>query len=164
MGNPSKCSSRLPIWTTPMLSNTPSPFLVFTGKDLPSNLEAAFNLYGNHLKTFAGCRGERQEDKEAFCSVTEFLTRSYGLSGPAGVHPCLYCLATKVNMQTKHAQLYPCRTLSGMDEAYKSYASAGHILAKAKSFQNCIRSCLFSIIPTDTCVLVLHLDLLEVVI
>ena len=88
----------------------------------------------------------------------EFLSLSYGLSGPAGVRSYMYCRASKAAMQLPLAP-FAERSLHSMNECYKSFSTAGHVLAKAKHFYNCIRPSLFCIEPQDVCVPVLHLDL-----
>ena len=78
------------------------PFLVFCGKDTPSNLQAVLERYIPQLLALKKWEVKWHEKtlKVPLFGDYEFLTKSYGLSGSSGVRPCLFCLATKADIQT----------------------------------------------------------------
>ena len=83
----------------------------------------------------------------------EFLTISYGLSGPSGTYPCLYCLAKKSDFQNPTPEsAFEKRTLEQLQANYSAFVASGSETNKAKQFNNCIRPCLLPIEPESVCV------------
>ena len=85
----------------------------------------------------------------------------YGLSGPSGKRPCLYCLMTKQDMQLPPAEQPSCetRTLQSLAADLKRFEADGSRLSRAKQYNNVIRTTLIPI-PLDwVCIPALHLDL-----
>eukprot|EP00117_Sycon_ciliatum_P005872 scpid38678/ scgid9643/ len=92
----------------------------------------------------------------------EFQTTVYGLSGLAGVHPCLHCLSTKQQIQQCPAdweQQPEPRTLDTLSLHHGQFMADGGRLSKAKHFYNAIRPAMLSVPIDHVCLPALHLDL-----
>eukprot|EP00117_Sycon_ciliatum_P046983 scpid49621/ scgid33600/ len=106
------------------------PFLVFTGKDLNSNLETTFNLFENQFQELGATVWKDKKTRLVLFGDYEFLSLSYGLSGPAGEHSCIYCRASKADMQLPHAP-FAERSLHSMNECYKLQRQSTSTIASA---------------------------------
>ena len=52
----------------------------------------------------------------------------YGLSGASGIRPCLFCLATKSDMQGGNEGVaLPCRDLAQLKSDYGGFMNAGSV-------------------------------------
>ena len=73
----------------------------------------------------------------------DFQSKLYGLSGAAGVHPCLHCTMTKTDMQQAPHRIFDCekRTLETLFLDNKKFVKlAGEKKAHAKSYNNVIHT------------------------
>eukprot|EP00117_Sycon_ciliatum_P016182 scpid19464/ scgid4041/ E3 ubiquitin-protein ligase NRDP1; RING finger protein 41 &gt; E3 ubiquitin-protein ligase NRDP1; RING finger protein 41 len=140
------------------LSNT-VPFLVFAAKDSPSNLATAFQPYAEQVDRLRSCSWKGKKIKVCLFGDYDFMMKLYGLSGASGVRPCLFCLATKKDMQPSPDTLFPDRTLDMLKEDLGRFVESGSRLQNAKQFNNVIRPQILPIELDDVCVPILHLDL-----
>ena len=75
----------------------------------------------------------------------DFLCKVYGISGPCGTFPCLWCLATKKHIQQQTTQI-PTRTLDTLIKDNESFKTTGQEdKRQAKHFHNCIHKPLLNI-------------------
>ena len=87
------------------------------------------------------------------------MLKCYDLSGPSGVRPCLYCLATNTGIQTCTSTKQRERTLQGLTEDYSSFVASGSTLQNIKFHSNVIRPYIVPIEVSNVCVPVLPLDM-----
>ena len=92
-------------------------------------------------------QGTREEKrlKLSLFGDYEFQTKMYGLSGAAGYHPCLYCTATKDDIQRPPPTINEKRTLASLAREHLAFVASGADKKKAKSFKNVINSALLDI-------------------
>ena len=90
----------------------------------------------------------------------EYLTKMYGLSGAAGVHPCLWCKATKNEIQ-KHKQdrigNTVQRTLHGIKRDNNRFVKAGAKKQNVKVYNNALQKPIWDIQLTQTAPPYLHI-------
>ena len=135
------------------------PFLVFAGKDTPANLATTFAPYAQQIITLQQTEWHGKHITVSLFGDYDFMMKCYGLSGPSGVRPCLYCLSTKTEMQSQAAGQHGERTLEGLKADHASFVASGSRLQHAKHHNNVIRPFVVPIEIRDVCVPVLHLDL-----
>ena len=93
----------------------------------------------------------------------EFQTVNYGLSGSAGVRPCLHCHTTK-SATAPPSEARPQgdrepRTLASLATDYNGFEAAGGQLPRAKFYNNVVRSLILPIPIRHVIIPILHLDL-----
>eukprot|EP00117_Sycon_ciliatum_P035782 scpid24552/ scgid0050/ len=114
------------------------PFLIFKAKDNASNLDTLLKAYHSQIKELASGKVTwkgRVVNLYLFVDY-EFMCKVYGISGASGVRSCLFCLATKTDMQTADSSLQQRRTLEQLAGDNARFQEAGSILAQAKNFHN----------------------------
>ena len=137
------------------------PFLVFGAKDYPANLATAFQPYSAQITALRELCWQEKTVRVILFGDYEFLCSVYGLSGPSGVRPCLFCLCKKTEFQaalSDRASGTP-RSLEQLASNYEQFKKDGSRLANAKEFNNVIRPALLPVPIPDICVPALHLDL-----
>lgn len=75
------------------------PVITFAAKDTPSNLATAFQPYAEQVTALRNTQWDGKAIRVVFFGDYEFLCLTYGLSGPSGYRPCLFCLTTKAEFQ-----------------------------------------------------------------
>ena len=68
-------------------------------KDTPANIRQILRPYCQQLSTLGGMQWRSKTMRLFVFGDYDFLLKAYGLSGPQGVHPCLYCTASKSQIQ-----------------------------------------------------------------
>ena len=79
----------------------------------------------------------------------EYLCKIYGLSGPQGTHPCLWCLVTKT--QIRHNAVTPStqqRNLKSLHTNHEAFVAQGGIKNSVSQHQNCLHAPL-SVVELD---------------
>ena len=93
----------------------------------------------------------------------EFQSKCYGLSGPSGVRPCLYCLCQKKSMDVATSDRQQpdkeLRTLESLAADHEKFVEVGENPSQVKHFNNALRPVILPISLDDVIVPVLHLDL-----
>ena len=142
------------------LQNT-VPFLVFAAPDSFENLATTLNPFADQVKMLMGTTWDSRYIRCIFFGDYELLCACYGLSGPSGRRPCLFCLSTKAEMQLPPTQqpAHEERSLQRLNEDLKRFEQNGSCLAHAKLFNNVIRPSLLPIPLEWVCIPALHLDL-----
>lgn len=134
------------------------PFLVFGAKDTASNLTTALTPFVGEMENLAATPWRGKAVKVMLFGDYAFQTTIYGLSGSSGLHPCLHCKISRVDMQSPEP-VAEQRSLQSLRSDNAQYCSAGAKLADAKKFFNSIRPPLLPIDVTDVIIPVLHLNL-----
>ena len=138
------------------------PILVLNAKDTPGNLSTAFASLVQHIDSLAATTWQNKSFRLVLFGDYEFQTTVYGLSGSAGVHPCLHCLSTKQQIQQYPAdweqQPEPC-TLNTLSLHHGQFMADGERLSKAKHLYNATRPAMLSVPIDHVCLPALHLDL-----
>ena len=75
----------------------------------------------------------------------DFQTKIYGLSEAAGYCPCLWCTATKDDIQRPPLTVNEHKTLASLAGNHLAFIANGSIKKNAKSFKNVIHSTLLDI-------------------
>ena len=137
------------------------PFLVFAAKDTPANLATAFKPYGTQLRQLGAEQWQGKRVRPILFGDYEFLCSIFGLSGPSGVRPCLFCLAPKKEFQKAKSDrpTHHARTLQSLADDYEKFCQNGARIVRAREFNNVIRPALLHVPIDDVCVPALHLDL-----
>ena len=83
----------------PNLVKNPVPFLIFAAKDTAANLATTFLPYSDQVMALQRQKWEGRTIHVLMFGDYGFLCTCYGLSGPSGNRPCLFCLTTKSAFQ-----------------------------------------------------------------
>ena len=137
------------------------PFLVFAAPDTVENLTTTFKPYAEQVEQLMAATWHGRRIRCVLFGDYEFMCVNFGMSGPSGKHPCLYCSLTKEEMQDPPAK-QPSgkdRTLDNLKEDLQQFQAKGSCLTKAKLFNNVIRPCLLPVALQWVCIPALHLDL-----
>ena len=91
----------------------------------------------------------------------DFLLKLYGISGAQSVHPCLWCKASKCQIQKSPTQqpAIPARSLSNIKNDYQRYRCAGKPKKKARLYHNVITAPILDIALQQVNPPYLHLKL-----
>ena len=138
------------------------PFLVFSAKDTVENLATAFKPYAEQIASFRREKWQGKNVRVILFGDYEFLCTVYGISGPSGVHPCLFCQSKKADLKKPPAERNKTaapRNLGNLADDFHRFSEAGARLPQAKQFNNVIRPSLLPVELEDICIPVLHLDL-----
>ena len=109
-------------------------------KDSMDNLRTVLAPLKDQIQKLKEMKWEGMKMDLWLCGDYDFFTKMFGLSGPAGKHPCLWCDVTKEQLQTSPAgRVEPKpRTLATMQTDYDDFVNAGCDKSKAQFFNNCI--------------------------
>lgn len=91
----------------------------------------------------------------------EFLCSVFGLSGPSGCYPCIFCVAKKSQFQVcgSSREALQARTLESLEKDHNEFIKDSSRLQKAKEFHNAIRPVLLPVPVEDVAIPSLYLDL-----
>ena len=139
------------------------PLCIFNAKDTPANLETALAQYRPQILELQKSAWRGKSYRLFLFGDYEFQTNNYGLSGAAGVRPCLHCLCTKTElaypMSNRLAVDQRERTLDMLAGDLQHFTAAGAKVSQAKRYNNVIRPCILPIEISNAIIPVLHLDL-----
>ena len=130
-------------------------------KDSYQNLELIMEKIEPQLHEIANSTGWKNKKTVVFLNGDyEFLTKMYGLSGPQGTFPCLWCTQPRRCFSSKAVIEYPHRTLEGIkqDVVFLMEQHDGDKKHAAK-FRNCLRWPLIQIPLTHIAPPYLHIML-----
>ena len=100
-------------------------FCMFEAKDYRTNLEVALSMYKKEIFDLQQLKWKSRRIEVLIFGDYEFQCVTYGISGASGRHCCLYCGATKADMQiNKHAEP---RSLESLKQSYEDYKRDGSI-------------------------------------
>ena len=160
-GGSFKLSFQIANVTHPNSTKNTIPLVVFGAKDYVSNLRTALGPYAEQVKSLRAREWCGKQIRVIFFGDYELQCALYGISGASGTHPCLFCNATKKQMQLCLASqpAFQERTLATLQAEYEKFTDAGSVLSRAKEFCNVIRPYMLPIPLEDVCLPALHLDL-----
>ena len=69
-------------------------------KDNPENLQQIFGPFQDQLSALQSMEWEGKHVRLFLFGDYEFLTKMFGLSGAQALHPCLFCTASRTQIQT----------------------------------------------------------------
>ena len=129
-------------------------------KDSMENLQLLLSQHNPQIQTLSGMQWQNKTIRVFQFGDYEYLTKMYGLSGAAGVHPCLWCNATKKEIQ-KHKQdrigTTTQRTLHGIKKDNTRFVKAGAKKENVKAYNNALQTPIWDIQLTQTAPPYLHL-------
>ena len=99
---------------------------LFEGKDTCENLATILGEYSQQLNELRQMEWYRKKVGTFVFGDYDFLCKMYGISGAAGVHPCIWCTVSKANMQkSPDKQLQVAhRTLRSLRKDHWQFLSA----------------------------------------
>lgn len=133
-------------------------FVMFEAKDYRSNLEIALGQYKQQIDELQLMKWKNRSIKVFMFGDYQFLCCVYGLTGANGRHCCIYCTATKENIQLGIADSAP-RSLDSMMNDLQKFQDDGSNLKNAKFYNNIVYSPMFNIPLLQLCPPGLHISL-----
>ena len=107
--------------------------------DSHENLRKIMNNFETEINSMQGMMWEGKAIKIFLFGDYKFYTSLYGLSGAAGVHPCLWCTATRLQMKSNNQGTHCPRTIEKLKDSYYKFELEGNLnLDLAKYYQNCV--------------------------
>ena len=129
-------------------------------KDTPSNLKLIFDDFKEDIENLDGMEWEGKKIKLFIVGDYAFLANIYGISGASGKHPCLWCLETKLDMQSYSSSkdASKTRTVEQLNTNHKQFIEKGNAKIKeASKYNNAIREPLLNIPLSQVTPPVLHI-------
>ncbi|KAL8570149.1 hypothetical protein ACOMHN_030946 [Nucella lapillus] len=117
-------------------------FTIVECKDTPENLRRLLVPYKDQLSELETMQWKEKRTRVFVFGDYDFLTKMYGLSGAQGIHPCLYCTATKSAIQLSpdlNKRNISPRSVVQIKRDYKQYRRAGKKKKDAQLFNNVVR-------------------------
>ena len=98
-------------------------------RDSRANLETILYPFKDQISRLSEMKWKDNEIQLFLCGDLEFLTKAFGLSGSAAVHPCLFCETTSTDMQKEPSnRVEPwIRNLRRLKSQNQRYVQAGSI-------------------------------------
>ena len=102
--------------------------LMAEAKDNPTNLRTFLEPLREEINELKSMSWNGKSMRLFMCGDYDFQVKMYGLSGAAGVHPCLWCDVTKEELQEKPTERREVnkRTLESLQEHHESFQHEGH--------------------------------------
>ena len=117
-------------------------------KDTPDNLRRILSPYKDQIETLKTMQWDGKRVRLFLFGDYDFLLKLYGLSGAQSVHPCLYCLASKAQIQSPpvfNQGNINERNLAQIERDYDKFRRSGRQKTKAKLFNNVVRKPLLDV-------------------
>ena len=151
---------------TMQIANTPKPnskentFVVgkTDTKDNHTNISTCMSFLWPQLEELIRCEWKDKKMVLFIFGDYEFQTKLFGLSGAAGAHPCLWCHASKEDIQQGNDR--PLRSLQDIKNDHDRFCSEGNENKKhVKDYHNCLHPPMTTIDTTAVTPPYLHLNL-----
>ena len=126
---------------------------MFAAPDNFSNLATTITPYAEQGELLLQSKWEYKAIRLVFFGDYELLCCLYGLSG-ASSRPCMFCLATKTEMQDCLAHPAQQRSLASLRNDHQAFQADGFRLPRATFFNNVIRPNLLTVDLDWVCVCV----------
>ena len=129
--------------TNPNSKHNTSILIMAPCKDTHENIKRLLLPYKNQFQKLNDMQWRDKRVRVFVFGDYDFLLKVYGLSGPAGKHPCLYCTATKQQLQhppAVNAENIATRSLNHIQSDHRRYKRSKRKNKKAKEFNNAIRA------------------------
>ena len=117
-------------------------------KDTPDNLRRILSPYKDQTETLKTMQWDGKRVWLFLFGDYDFLLKLYGLSGAQSVHPCLYCLASKAQIQSPpvfNQGNINERNLAQIERDYDKFRRSGRQKTKIKLFNNVVRKPLLDV-------------------
>jgi hypothetical protein len=114
-------------------------------KDSVTNLSVIFSDLQQQIEQIRRVQWRGRKIIVFWYGDLDFLCKVYGLSGPQGTHPCVWCCQTKGEMQTRFTGARVDRSLSRLLEDASAFCKDGQNKKRAAIFNNVIRMPLIDI-------------------
>ena len=157
-GNSFKMSFQIANVKNPNSKENTIVFCMFEAKDYRSNLEVALNMFREQIDHLQSLLWKNRRIEIFMFGDYQFQCIVYGITGANGRHCCLYCVATKEQIQS-NSTIVEMRTLESIKTNFESFVSGGSVLKNAKNYFNCIYMPMFKIPLSQLCPPGLHIDL-----
>ena len=144
---------------TPNAPQSTSLFLMCHCRDSRENLERVLSPFKNQIEELSNTYWREKLIRVFVCGDYEFQTKLFGLSGPQGTHPCLWCCTKKTEMQQAPSDKSPqLRTIAGLKEDNERFRTEGQgDKSKAKMFNNVIERPIWDIVLNQVAPPYLHI-------
>ena len=133
---------------------------LFEGKDTRENLATILGEYSQQLNELRQLEWHGKKGETFVFGDYDFLCKMYGISGAAGVHPCIWCTVSKANMQkSPDKQLQVAhRTLKSLRKDHRQFLRHGKGKKEnAKKFNNVLTGVVWHISINHVCPPYLHI-------
>ncbi|XP_019641230.1 PREDICTED: uncharacterized protein LOC109482826 [Branchiostoma belcheri] len=141
-------------------------FCAFQAKDSRENLMSATKDLCTEVGEMAGTIWTSPDGSEKHLRIFVsgdymILSLWFGLSGPCGSYPCLYCQVHKQDMKKAEPEQVPARrTLASLAANHRSFQEDGcGDIRRAKSYMNVIAPQMLAIETDQVCIPALHISL-----
>ena len=126
-GNSFKMSYQIANVNNPNRDSNTVVFSIFDGKDNLPNLRMCLDRFQAHITKLMNVTWKGKVFRIFMFGDYAFLCSMYGLSGASAVHPSLWCLCSKDEMQVAKCLRPPSekRTLQNLSEHYSQFCSKG---------------------------------------
>ena len=126
-GNSFKMSFQIVNMKKPNSKENTMVFAMFEAKDYRSNLEIALNMYKQQIDDLQLMKWKNRNIKVFMFGDYQFHCIVYGLTGANGRHCCIYCIATKQQIQEYSNEYVEDRTLESIISDFEKYCQNGNI-------------------------------------
>lgn len=121
-------------------------------KDSHENLRTLLKPFKEQVSrlqtmTWKNDRNEEKKIRLFLFGDYDFLLKLFGLSGAQAIHPCLWCTASRHQLQTRPnaRTVSESRSLGTLNRDFRQYYRAGSDKAKAKVYNNVIHRPIFDV-------------------
>ena len=150
-GNSFKMSFQIVNMKNPNSKENTMVFAMFEAKDYRSNLEITLNMYKQQIDDLQLMKWKNRNINVFMFGDYQFQCTAYGLTGANGRHCCIYCVATKQEIQEYRNEDVEDRTLESIISDFKKYCQNGNIYKNAKLYNNTIYAPMFNIPVSQLC-------------
>ncbi|GFS16604.1 amine oxidase [Elysia marginata] len=113
--------------------------------DTTNNIEVIINHLKEQIYELASMQWREKTIKLFIFGDYWFLCKLYGLSGPAGSYPCLWCHVHRHQMQNDDSAMSQLRSVESLVTDFENFKQSGSDKQKAKHHHNVIHSPLLNI-------------------
>ena len=116
-------------------------------KDSHKNLAKVLKPYKKEISNLEKMRWKGKKIRVVLFGDYDFILKIFGISGAQSVHPCLWCKATKSQIQKPPSAQpeIPKRSLTNLKRDHRQYKIHGSNKKKAKAYNNVVHSPLFNL-------------------
>ncbi|XP_067667443.1 uncharacterized protein [Haliotis asinina] len=135
-------------------------FNIFEAKDTRKNLEIALSPYCEQFKQLNGQTWHGKHLRIFLFGDYDFLSKVYGISGAAAKFPCLWCHASKFQIQKdpESREYVEGRTLKTLKRDHRQFVEKGQgKIENAGAYHNAIHQPLFPVHINRVCPPYLHI-------
>ena len=130
-------------------------------RDSRENLDTILKPFKEQIDRLSEMKWNNCDIQLFLCGDYEFLIKVFGLSGAAGVHPCLFCEITSADIQKDPSETVESwiRSLRRIKSQHQRYVKAGSVKKNARHYKNVISKPMWNIELTHVAPPYLHIVL-----